>query len=69
MSKSILKGCKENSLLSNRKKALYKKVEERVLQVSKDTTVREEAAEEGRKKGRLVSESELTERENLFKTV
>ena len=69
LSKSVLKGCKENSLLSNRKKAQYKKVEDKVLQVSRDPIVREEAAEEGKKKGRLVSESELTERENLAKIV
>ena len=51
------------------KKSQFKKVEERVLQVSKDPKVREEAEEEGKKKGRLVSQSELTERDSLVKTV
>ena len=69
MSKTVLKVCKENSYLSNKKKSQFKKVEERVLQVSKDPKVREEAEEEGKKKGRLVSQSELTERDSLTKTV
>ena len=69
LSKTVLKVCKENQFLSNKKKAQYKKVEERVLQVSKDPVVRAEAAEEGKKKGRLVSQSELTERDSLTKTV
>ena len=68
MSKTVLKVCRENSILSNKKKTQFKKVEERVLQVSKDPKVREEAEEEGKKKGRLVSQSELTERESLAKT-
>ena len=66
---TVLKVCKENQLLSNKKKSQYKKVEERVLQVSKDPVVWAEAAEEGKKKGRLVSQSELTERDSLTKTV
>ena len=65
LSKAALKGCRENSLLSNRKKAQFKKVEDKVLQVSRDPKVREDS----KKKGRLVSESELTERECLAKTV
>ena len=69
MSKTVLKGCRENSLLSNRKKTQFKKVEDRVLQVSRDPKIREEAEEEGKKKGRLVSQSEMTERDNLAKTV
>ena len=69
LSKAVLKGCRENSLLSNRKKAQFKKVKDRVFQVSTDPKVREEAAEDSRKKGRLVFESERTERECLAKTV
>ena len=69
MSKTVLKGCRENSLLSNRKKTQFKKVEDRVLQVSRDPKIREEAEEEGKKKGRLASQSEMTERDNSAKTV
>ena len=47
MTKTVLKGCRENSLLSNKKKAQFKKVEDRVIQVSKDPFVREEAKEDG----------------------
>ena len=68
MSKAVLKVCRENSLLSNRNKSQFKKVEDRVLQVSKDQKIREEAEDEGKKKGRLVSQSELTERDSLAKT-
>ena len=68
MSKTVLKGCRENCN-SNKKKAQFKKVEDRVTQVSKDPKIREEAAEEGKKKGRLASQSELAERESLSKTV
>ena len=68
MSDIVLKGCRENSRRSNKKKAQYKKVEDRVLQVSKDPKIREEAADEGKKKGRLASQTELEERETLSKT-
>ena len=69
MSDIVLKGCRENSRRSNKKKAQYKKVEDRVLQVSKDPKIREEAADEGKKKGRLASQTELAERDTLSKTV
>ena len=45
-----------------------KKLEEKLKKVSRDSDVRE-AAREGKKKGRLVSQSEMTERETLSKTV
>ena len=71
MSKTILKGCRENSLLSNKKKAQLKKIEERVKEVSKDLDVREAARErdDGKKKGRLASQSEMSEGESQSKTV
>ena len=69
MGKTILKGCRENSLKSNTKKAKFKKVEDRIMQVSKDPLIREEAREDEKKNGRLASQSEMTERENLSKTV
>ena len=69
MGKTVLKGCRENSLTSNTKKAKFKKVEDRVMQVSKDPLIREEAKEDVKKKGRLASQSEMAERENLSKTV
>ena len=71
MTKTVLKGCRENSLLSNKKKAQFKKIEDRVKEVSKDSSVREAAKdkEEGKKKGRLASQSEMAERESQSKTV
>ena len=69
LSKATLKGSNENSLRSNRTKARYAKLEEKIKQVSADPRIREEAAEEGKKKGRLASQSELTERDSLSKTV
>ena len=71
MTKTVLKGCRENSLLSNKKKAQFKNIEDRVKEVSKDSSVREAAKdkEEGKKKGRLASQSEMAERESQSKTV
>ena len=71
MTKTVLKGCRENSLLTNKKKAQFKKIEDRVKEVSKDSSVREAAKdkEEGKKKGRLASQSEMAERESQSKTV
>ena len=71
LSKTILKGCRDNSPPTNKKKALIKKMEDKIREVSKLTEVRNAAREkdEGKKKGRLASQSEMSEGESLSKTV
>ena len=69
LSTATLKGCRENSLLSQTKKRRFNGLEDKVKRLSKDPKIRKEAEEEGKKKGRLVSQSELSERESESKTV
>ena len=69
LSAATLKGCRENSLLSMTKKRRFYGLEEKVKRLSKDPKIRKEAEGEVRKKGRLVSQSELAERDSQSKTV
>ena len=63
LSDSVLKGCKE-SVNDNGKKSKYKKLMDLVTKISRDPNIRAEAGkkEDGKKKGRLASESDMTER-------
>ena len=70
MSETVLKGCKENAQ-SNHKKSKLRKLTDRVKEVSKDPDVRAAAREreDDKKKGRLASQSDMTEGEKLSKSV
>ena len=69
LSESVLKGCKE-SVNDNGKKSKYNKLMDRVTKISRDPIIRAEAGNkvEGKKKGRLASESDMTERASNPKT-
>ena len=69
--KSVLKGTKEGSPMNNKKKARLSKLEERIKEMSKRATTREAVREieEGKKRGRLASQTEMSEEESLPKTV
>ena len=71
LGKMILKGCKENSPPSNKKKSILKKLEVKIKEVSKLTEVKEAVREreEGKKKGRLASPTKMSGEESLSKTV
>ena len=62
LSESVLRGCKE-SINDNVKKSKYKKLMDRINKISRYSDIREETGkkEEGKKKGRLASESEMSE--------
>ena len=70
MTETVLKGCRENAL-SNKKKSKLRKINEYVKEVSRDPDVRAAAKEkdDDKKKGRLASQSEMTEGEKLSKSV
>ena len=57
--------------MNNKKKARLSKLEDRLREMSKRTTIREAAkeVEEGKKKGRLASQTEMSGEESLPKTV
>ena len=69
LSDSVLKGCKE-SVNDNGKKSKYNKLMDRATKMSRDPIIRAEAGNkvEGKKKGRLASESDMTERASNPKT-
>ena len=69
LSDATLKGCRENSLLSLKKKRRFNSLEDKVKRLSKDPKIRKEAEGEVRKKGRLASQSELADRDSQTKTV
>ena len=69
LSVNVMKGCKDN-IDGNGKKTKYNKLMERAIKMSKDPIIRTEAGNkiEGKKKGRLASESDLLERASNPKT-
>ena len=69
--KSVLKGTKEGSPMNNKKKARLSKLEDRIKEMSKKATTWEAVREieEGKKRGRLTSQTEMSEEESLPKTV
>ena len=70
LSDGILKVCRENAQ-SNQKKGKYNKIKDQVTKVSRDPDVKAAAREreDDKKKGRLASQSDMTERETLAKLV
>ena len=70
LSDSILKVCKKNAQ-NNQKKGKYNKIKDQVTKVSRDPDVRAAAREreDDKKKGRLASQSDMTERETQPKLV
>jgi hypothetical protein len=69
--KSVLKGSKEGSPMSNKKKVRMNKVEERIRDMCKKASTMEAVREmeEGKKRGRLTSQTETSEEESLPKAV
>ena len=57
LSDAALKGCRENSLLSSKKKQRFNSLEDKVKRLSRDPKLCKEAEGEVRKKGRLASQS------------
>ena len=70
LSDGILKVCRENAQ-SNQKKDKYNKIKDQVTKVSRDPDVKAAAREkeDDKKKGRLASQSDMTEQETLSKLV
>ena len=70
LSTNILKVCKENAL-DNKKRSKYNKMKDQVTKVSRDPDVRAAARDrdDDKKKGRLASQSDMTERESQSKLV
>ena len=70
LSDNVLKVCKEN-VLNNQKRSKYNKIKDQVTKVSRDPDVRAAARDrdDDKKKGRLVSQSDMTERETQSKMV
>ena len=70
ISDTVLKGCKEHAQ-SQKKRSKLTKLNDRVKEVSRDPEVRAAARErdDGKKKGRLASQSDMTEGETLSKLV
>ena len=70
ISETVLKGCKENAQ-SNQKRSKLKKLNDRVKEVSRDPDVRAAAieSEDEKKKGRLASQSDMTDGETSSKLV
>ena len=71
LGKSILKGTKGGSPMNQKKKARLGRLEDRLREMSKKNTVKEAAREmeEGKKRGRLASQTEMSGEESLPKTV
>ena len=69
LSVSVMKGCKD-SINDNGKKSKYNKLMDRAFKMSKDPIIRTEAGNkiEGKKKGRLASEADMSERASNPKT-
>ena len=70
LSVNVMKGCKDSIDGNNGKKTKYNKLIDRAIKMSKDPIIRTEAGNkiEGKKKGRLASESDMSERASNPKT-
>ena len=70
LSSNVLKACRE-SAVKNRNRTKYNKMIDQVTKVSKDPNVRAAARDkdDSKKKGRLASQSDMTERESQIKLV
>ena len=68
LSDGILKVCRENAQ-SNQKNGKYNKIKDHVTKVSSQRKAAAREREDDKKKGRLASQSDMTERETLSKLV